>query len=66
MGGFFIGISRFAVNNGTVEGIYERLPEGYGQEPVRDYGGRFILPGFVDLHVHASRFYQCGLGLDRE
>jgi len=58
--------SHIIVKDGTVEGIYERLPEEYGQEPVKDYGERLILPGFVDLHVHAPQFFQCGLGLDRE
>ena len=24
------------------------------------------MPGFVDLHVHASQFYQAGVGLDQE
>ncbi|MCL6611595.1 MAG: guanine deaminase [Peptococcaceae bacterium] len=58
--------SHIVVKDGIVEGIYERLPEEYGKEPVKDYGERLILPGFVDLHVHASQLYQCGLGLDRE
>jgi len=57
--------SYIVVKNGMVEGIYERLPEEYGEEPVKDYGERLILPGFVDLHVHASQFDQRGLGLDR-
>ena len=26
--------------------------------------GEFLLPGFIDSHIHASQFPNCGLGLD--
>lgn len=54
------------VAGGVVENIYPDLPAQYQGLPVEDYGRRLILPGFVDLHVHAPQFYQCGLGLDKE
>lgn len=58
--------SYIIVKKGKVEGVYEKLPEEYLGAPVKDYGERLIFPGFVDLHVHAPQFYQCGLGLDKE
>ena len=58
--------SYIVVKSGIVEGIYEKLPDVYRVETVNDYGQRLILPGFVDLHVHAPQFYQCGIGLDKE
>jgi guanine deaminase len=33
---------------------------------VKDYTDHLIIPGFVDLHVHASQYEQIGLGLDLE
>ena len=58
--------SYIIVRNGIVEGIYDKLPEVYRREKVKDYDECLILPGFVDLHVHAPQFYQCGIGLDKE
>ena len=31
-----------------------------------DYGNRLIIPGMTDLHLHASQFGFCGLGMDLE
>lgn len=54
------------VAGGVVENIYQELPAKYRGLPIQDYSRRLIVPGFVDLHVHAPQFYQCGLGLDKE
>lgn len=35
-------------------------------EMVIDYGDRLIIPGMADLHLHASQYAFCGLGMDRE
>ncbi|MDE7252093.1 MAG: guanine deaminase [Acetatifactor sp.] len=35
-------------------------------ETIHDYGNQLIIPGMVDLHLHASQFAFCGLGMDRE
>lgn len=58
--------SYIVVNGGIVAGVYENLPQIYQNSPIIDYGEQLIIPGFVDLHVHAPQFYQCGLGLDKE
>ena len=52
--------------DGLVAGIFETLPERFGGIPVHDHGDRLILPGLVDLHVHASQYAYQGLGMDME
>lgn len=52
--------------NGLVAGVFETLPERFGGIPVHDHGDRLILPGLVDLHVHASQYAYRGLGMDME
>ena len=49
-----------------VEGVYPILPEDYEGILVEDYGDRIIVPGFVDLHVHAPQYAFRGLGMDME
>jgi guanine deaminase len=55
-----------AVSKGRVEGVYEKLPASLSNFKINNFGRRLIMPGFVDLHVHASQFYQAGVGLDQE
>ena len=47
-------------------GIFEELPEVYRNFPVEDFGDKMILPGLVDLHVHAGQYAFRGLGMDQE
>ena len=47
-------------------GVYETLPEKYKNFPCMDYGDRLILPGLVDLHVHAPQYAFRGIGMDLE
>ena len=56
--------SYIAVENGIVEGIYEKLPEKYVGAPLTDYGSGVMIPAFSDLHVHAPQYPQRGLGMD--
>lgn len=49
-----------------VKGVYEKLPLQFKDIPVKDYGNSIIIPGFVDLHLHAPQFANLGLGLDKE
>ena len=39
-----------------VAGVFAQLPEQYKDLPVEDHSGKLILPGLVDLHVHASQY----------
>lgn len=49
-----------------IEGVYPILPDEYEGILVEDYGDRLIVPGFVDLHVHAPQYTFRGLGMDME
>lgn len=51
---------------GVSLGVYQELPEGYQDLPVRDCGDDLILPGLCDLHVHAPQYTFRGLGMDLE
>lgn len=51
---------------GKSKGIFEKLPEQWRGIPCRDYGDKLIIPGLVDLHVHAPQYTFRGLGMDRE
>lgn len=51
---------------GKVEGVYRTLPFKPGGNPIRDYGDCLIIPGLVDLHIHAPQYSFRGLGMDME
>ncbi|MDR3071899.1 MAG: amidohydrolase family protein [Clostridiales Family XIII bacterium] len=52
--------------DGFSAGAYEQLPAAFAGLPVVDYGDALILPGLVDLHVHAPQYTYRGIGLDLE
>ena len=52
--------------DGKVEGIFQTLPECYTGILVEDKGDQLIIPGLVDLHVHAPQYAFRGLGMDLE
>ena len=52
--------------DGRSAGVFRTLPEQYAGLPVLDCTGRLVLPGLVDLHVHASQFAYRGTGMDME
>lgn len=47
-------------------GVYKELPEKYKDIPIEDYEERLIIPGLMDLHVHAPQYAFRGLGMDME
>lgn len=49
-----------------IQGVFDVLPESYVGIPIEDYGDRLIIPGLVDLHVHAPQYSYRGLGMDME
>jgi guanine deaminase len=51
---------------GKVEGIYKVLPEKYTNYPVEEYNEKLIIPSFIDLHLHAAQFLQCGMGMTKQ
>ena len=56
--------SYVVVEDGIVEGIYERVPDRYAGVPVTDFGSDVIIPAFSDLHTHAPQYPQRGLKTD--
>lgn len=58
--------SYLVCENGLVAGVYPQLPDAYKDIPVEDFGQKLILPGLVDLHLHAAQFAYRGLGMDLE
>lgn len=53
------------VEDGRCAGVFPALPERYRGLPAETCRG-LIVPGFVDLHLHASQYENVGLGLDME
>ena len=51
---------------GKSKGVYTKLPEEYQTLPIKDYGNRLIIPGMVDLHIHAPQFGYRGMYMDLE
>ena len=47
-------------------GMFETLPVEFASLPLHDYGDRLILPGLIDLHIHASQYAYRGIGMDLE
>lgn len=58
--------SYLIVEDGSVTRICSDLGDFYKDYPLKDYTGKIIIPGFVDLHLHAPQYPNMGLGLDKE
>lgn len=52
--------------DGLCAGIHKTLPPEFSEIPVSDFSGKLIIPGYSDLHTHASQYAQLGLGMDYE
>lgn len=51
---------------GAVVGVFGELPAAFAGIEVRDVGDALVIPGLVDLHLHAPQFAFRGLGMDLE
>ncbi|MDR1379463.1 MAG: amidohydrolase family protein [Synergistaceae bacterium] len=51
---------------GVSQGVFRQLPDKYTTLELRDYGDKLILPGLVDLHVHAPQHPFRTFGMDLE
>ncbi len=54
------------VEGKKIKKICKELDEKYKNEEITDFGNKMIIPGFVDLHLHAGQFRNMGLGMDKE
>lgn len=52
--------------DGCSEGVFTELPAEYRSYPLVDYGNQMIMPGLVDLHVHAPQYNFRSLDMDLE
>lgn len=52
--------------NGLSLGVFDEIPENYKDFDLLDYSGKLIMPGLVDLHLHAPQYTYRGLGMDLE
>lgn len=52
--------------NGMSKGVFTELPDEYANLPMTDYNDRLIVPGLVDLHLHAPQYAYRGLAMDME
>lgn len=52
--------------NNKCVGVFKELPTQYEAFPCYDYEDKIIIPGLVDLHVHAPQYAFRGLGMDLE
>ena len=58
--------SYLVCENGICKGVFHDLPKKYEGFPICDYGENLIIPGMVDLHIHAPQFAFRGTGMDQE
>lgn len=52
--------------DGACAGVFDTLPDRFAGIPVEDHTGKLIIPGLVDLHVHAPQYAFRALGMDME
>lgn len=52
--------------DGISLGVYDEIPEEYKGFEVIDYTNCLIIPGMVDLHIHAPQYAFRGIGMDWE
>ena len=52
--------------NGVCVGVFDKIPERYARLPLIDHRGLLVMPGMVDLHIHAPQYAFRGLGMDKE
>lgn len=60
-------ISGYVVcRDGKSAGVFEKLPAGFEDYKLIDTGDMLIVPGMVDLHIHAPQYAFRGTGMDME
>lgn len=54
------------IKDGLCQGVYDSLPKELSSAEIKDYSGDLILPGMVDLHLHAPQYGFRGTKMDLE
>lgn len=52
--------------NGISQGIYKKLPDKYKGIKTYDFHDDLVIPGLIDLHLHAPQYAFIGLHMDEE
>ena len=52
--------------NGKSAGVYHSVPDQFASLPIIDCNDMLIIPGLVDLHIHAPQYSFRGLNMDME
>lgn len=52
--------------DGISRGIFDRIPEEYQGLELLDFSSKLIIPGMVDLHIHAPQYPFRGIHMDEE
>ncbi len=52
--------------SGYSKGIFQSVPEAFDSLDIIDYGEKIILPGLIDIHLHAPQYEFRGTGMDCE
>lgn len=58
--------SYIIIEDGKVLNISKELDDSYKDINIKDFGDKIIIPGFVDIHLHAPQYSNRGLGMDYE
>lgn len=65
----FVEDGYLVVSRGLIEGVFaeeDLIPKEYSRFKLIDHTGRLIIPGLVDLHMHAPQSTFRGIGMDME
>lgn len=54
------------VKDGYCQGVFPHILEEYKDYVELDYSNKLVIPGFFDLHVHASQYQYRGTSMDLE
>jgi len=47
-------------------GVFDEIPQEYKDFELLDYSDKLIIPGMIDLHIHAPQYAFRGMGMDYE
>lgn len=55
-----------SVEGGVIKAIDNKKPQVDDDVQLIDHGGKLVIPGFSDIHLHAPQYVTRGLGYDKE
>ena len=54
------------IRDGKSEKFYKEIPSRLKNIQIEDYGDNIIIPGLIDLHIHAPQYAFRGMGMDMQ